>query len=155
MAWPHILPRSDSSFLCPRTSCIYMHGNQICMHYIEGSIGLMSWSSNSEPIASNLSFYCFWLLIRRLLVSEVLQLDQVENTERALWKICLLKPQTATKVRAGQEASCVGRWACCRYIMVVQTPLLLSWLSLFLFLLYRRYISYRLLSSLKLFTFLK
>ena len=88
--------------------------------------------------------YCFWLLIRQLSVSEVPQSDQVENIERALWKIHLVKPQTITKVRAGQEASYVGRWARCRYIMVVQMPLLLSWLSLFLFLLYRRYVSYRL-----------
>ena len=109
MAWPHVLPRSDSSFLCPHTSCIYMHGNLTCMHYIEGSIGLMSWSSNSKPIVSNLSFYCFWLLIRRLSVLEVPQSDQVENIEIALWKICLPKPQTTTKIRAGQEASCVGR----------------------------------------------
>ena len=73
--------------------------------------------------------YCFWLLIRRLSVLELPQSDQVENTERALWKICLTKPQTATKVRAGQEASCIGRWAHCRYIMVVQTPLLSSDMS--------------------------
>jgi len=56
MAWPHVILSSDSSFLCPRTSCIYMHGNLTCMHYIKGSIGLMPWSSNSESIASNLSF---------------------------------------------------------------------------------------------------
>ena len=63
--------------------------------------------------------YCFWHLIRRLSVLEVPQSDQVENIERALRKIRLPKPQTATKVRAGQEASCVGRRACYRYIMVV------------------------------------
>ena len=56
MAWLHVLPRSDSSFLCPRTSCIYMHGNLTYMHYIKSSIGLMSWSSNSKLITSNLSF---------------------------------------------------------------------------------------------------
>ena len=50
MAWPHVLLRSDSSFLCPHTPCIYKHGNLTCMHYIKGSIGLMSWSSNPNGV---------------------------------------------------------------------------------------------------------
>ena len=53
-AWWHTLPRPDSFLLCLYTSCvyIYMYRNLTCMRHINGSSGLMYWSSRSEPMTN-------------------------------------------------------------------------------------------------------
>ena len=99
MAWPHVLPRSDSSFFVP-TYIVYIYAWKSDLHALHKGLYQLdvlifqSWADCKQSF-----IYCFWLLIRRLLVLEVPQSDQVENTEKSTVKNSLTE---ATNCNKGQ-----------------------------------------------------